>query len=214
MRLYLSSQYWGNQPQRLFDLVGSNTKNVGIITNSGDLFPEEGTLERVSRDVAFLKDNGYTAERLDLREYFGSKDALNAKIKEFGLVWATGGNTFLLRRAMAQSGFDEIIASMLKDDRIVYGGFSAGACVAGSTLKGLEIVDDANSVAEGYSSEVIWEGMSLVNKAIVPHYQSDHLESSGMDEVVKSHEASGIDYLTLSDGEVMIVDGSDTKVLK
>lgn len=67
----------------------------------------------------------------------------------------------------------KIIASMLKEDEIVYGGFSAGACVAGSTLKGLEIVDDVNSVVEGYSSEIIWEGMSLVSTAIVPHYQSD-----------------------------------------
>ena len=214
MRLYLSSQYWGNEPQRLFDLVGSNTKKVGIITNSGDLFPEEGTLERVSSNVAFLNEHGYSAERLDLRDYFGRQEDLEAKLKEFGLVWAVGGNTFLLRRAMKQSGFDEIIANMLKKDEIVYGGFSAGACVAGSTLEGLDIVDDANSVVEGYSPEIIWEGMSLVSKAIVPHYRSDHPESRGMDEVVKSHKASGVDYLTLSDGEVMIVDGSDTKVLK
>ena len=214
MRLYLSSQYWGNQPQRLFELVGSNTKNVGIITNSTDIFPEAGTLERVSRDVAFLKGHGFDAERLDLRDYFGRKESLEAKLKEFGLVWAVGGNTFLLRRAMRQSGFDEIIASMLKEDEIVYGGFSAGACVAGSTLKGLEIVDDVNSVVEGYSSEIIWEGMSLVSTAIVPHYQSDHPESSGMDEVVINHKTSGVDYITLGDGEVMIVDGSDTKVLK
>lgn len=35
-----------------------------------------------------------------------------------------------------------------------------------------------------------------------------------MDEVVINHKTSGVDYITLGDGEVMIVDGSDTKVLK
>lgn len=36
-----------------------------------------------------------------------AEESLEAKLKEFGLVWAVGGNTFLLRRAMRQSGFDE-----------------------------------------------------------------------------------------------------------
>ena len=40
-------------------------------------------------------------------------------------IEVTGGNTFVLRRAMKASGFDDLITRMLDGDEIVYGGFGS-----------------------------------------------------------------------------------------
>ena len=52
------------------------------------------------------------------------------------LIWVNGGNVFLLRRAMQQSGLDNVIIERKSDDGFVYSGYSAGACVVGPTLRG------------------------------------------------------------------------------
>lgn len=218
MRLYLSSYLWGNRPEELFKLidVGSSSKKIGIITNSADLFPAVGVRQRLEDDIDFLKTQGFEAEQLDLRDYFkASATALEEKIRSFGLVWAKGANAFVLRRAMHQSGFDEVIVRLLKEDIIVYGGYSAGACVMGSRLRGLELVDDAKSVPEGYDEVPIWEGLGVLDYAIAPHYKSVHPESELIDKVIEFWDKKKQPYLALSDGEALIIDGdgSDEKVV-
>ena len=212
MRLYLSSQYWGDHPERLFELI-DDTKKVGIVTNSTDLFPEEGTLLRLENDIEYLKEKGFAAERLDLRNYFEKSEQLEEKLSELGLVWVIGGNTFVLRRAMQQSGFDMLIKEMLENNHIVYGGFSAGSCVAGHTLRGIDIVDDIQSIPEGYKADVIWDGLNLIPFAIAPHYQSDHAESPGIDKSVEYFKMNNIPHKALRDGEVYIVNGDKSEIL-
>jgi len=116
-----------------------------------------------------------------------------------------GGNVFLLRRAMEQSSFDKLIIDMLKDNSIVYGGFSAGSCVTGKTLHGIELVDNPNDVTEGYNSEIIWDGLGLIDFSIVPHYKSDHKESTEVEKVVDYYNAHNMPYKTLSDGDAIVI---------
>jgi peptidase E len=65
---------------------------------------------------------------------------------------------------MHKSGFSDIIIRFL-DNGMVYGGESAGAVVAGSTLKGVDQVDDPKE-APG----VVWEGLGLMDKGIIPNW--------------------------------------------
>ena len=67
---------------------------------------------------------------------------------------------------MRTSGFDEVIGDLV-DGGLVYGGDSAGALVAGRTLKGVEIADDAS-----VDPDPIWEGLGLVDDFILPHVNS------------------------------------------
>ena len=92
--------------------------------------------------AAELASLGISAEPLDLRHYFGRPEALRTHLSQFDLVWVTGGNAFVLRRAMQLSGFDDIIVDLLDADAIVYGGFSAGAVVAAPSLEGIQLIDD------------------------------------------------------------------------
>lgn len=158
-----------------------------------------GYLKRFQEDLLAL---GITSEELDLRNYFGKKNELQTRLKKFGLLWASGGNTFILRSAMKESGFDQLLPEILKDNTIVYGGFSAGACVVCPTLRGIELADDPNEIPPGYPTTIVWDGIGLVDFHIVPHFQATYGE---IDEVTSYYEKNKIVYYVLRDGEVIIV---------
>jgi dipeptidase E len=151
-----------------------------------------------------LASLGLVTEEVDLRRYFGAGEALRAKLGEFDLVWVMGGNAFVLRRAMKQSGFDDVIIGMLERDEIVYGGFSAGAVVAAPTLRGIELIDDPGEVPPGYDPEVVWDGLGLIDYSIVPHFRSPHPESAAAERAVRHMTGRGMRYRALRDGEVIV----------
>lgn len=206
MRLYLSSYRLGDRAGSLLALLGSG-KRTAIIANALDSISP--TARAIYRDEvhdphAELGDLGLATEELDLRRYFGQPDALRDKLKGLDLVWVTGGNAFVLRRAMKQSGFDDVIVDMLERDDIVYGGFSAGAVVAAPTLRGIELMDDPAEVPAGYETEPTWEGLGLIDFSIVPHFRSPHPESAAAERAVRHMCSRGMRYRALRDGEVIV----------
>lgn len=181
--------------------------NIAIIANAGDYRDDPSRRkEWVSQQSQEFASLGYEAEELDLRDYFSPNDQrLREKLSSYAMVWLTGGNVFLLRKAMKQSGFDKIITQMVRSNEIVYGGFSAGACVAAPTLHGIDKCDDPNITAKQYDSGVIWEGLGFIPYSIVPHFESNHPESHLMTDVIAELEKESLPYRTLHDGEVIIV---------
>jgi len=204
MKLYLSSYNLGDNPEKLVELSSPN-KRVAVITNASDLKTVEERKEKVEEEFDHLIETGLLPEELDLRKYFGKQKELEKKLNQFKVVWVKGGNTFVLRRAMAQSGFDTLIKTKINDSDFVYAGYSAGSCVATPTLHGLEIVDDPITVPTGYNPEIIWAGLGFVDYSIAPHYKSNHPESAMVDETVKYFVEHKMPHKTLRDGEVIIV---------
>ena len=206
MRLYLSSYRIGDRAGSLLALLGSG-KRTAIVSNALDNI--SSTARAIYRDEVYdphleLRALGLNTEELDLRRYFGAPDALAAKLGEFDLVWVTGGNAFVLRRAMKQSGFDDVMTGMLERDEIVYGGFSAGAVVAAPTLRGIELMDDPDEVPPGYAPEPSWDGLGLIDYSIVPHFRSPHTESAAAERAVRHMMGRGMRYRALRDGEVIV----------
>ena len=105
---------------------------------------------------------------------------------------------------MRQSGFDEYIVERKGNDSLVYGGFSAGACVAAPTLRGIHLVDVPEASAEGYANGVIWNGLGLIPYSIAPHFKSDDSESARVDAVVQYFVANNMPFVALRNGEVVI----------
>lgn len=214
MRLFLSSQDFGNYPEVLVKMVGSN-KKVAFIANAQDDQPEyrDSTLAGKLNEFKAL---GLEPENLDLCAYFGKPAELKKKLEGYGLVWARGGNSFILRRAMAASGFDKIIKEKLDKDELAYGGSSAGSCVAAKTLRGVDIGDRAQpeAVPENYpNKETIWEGLGLVDFVVVPHCDSDWFAESAKASIEKLKQLK-LNYKALNDGQVVTVDGDKTEFLK
>ena len=207
MRLYLSSFRMGDAFESLLAMIGPKAK-VAVISNAVDFIPlaaREAYVRTVFDPVAVFTDQGLEAFDLDLRGYFARTAALDTVLADVSLVWAVGGNSFLLRRAFAQSGLDQILHRRLADDSLVYGGWSAGAVVAGSTLRGIELMDGPHVVVDGYDPEPIWAGLGLVDYAIIPHFESDHPESADAARCAAHCSENGIPHRTLRDGEVILV---------
>jgi dipeptidase E len=211
MRLYLSSFKIGNHPEKLVELVGTG-KNAVLVLNAQDYKPESRNKYLLS-ETKTLTDLSFNVEELDLRQYFGKEKELEEFLRKKDLVWINGGNTFLLRRAMKQSGFDNVITKLVKEDAIVYAGFSAACCVLHKDLHGLEITDNPNTVTEGYNSEIIWEGLGLIDFSVAVHYESDHHETEMTNQEIKYYKKNNVSYKTLRDGEVIIINDDNLKIV-
>jgi len=212
MKLYLSSYGIGYNPAALQSLVGSN-KHAAVVCNAQDLASKAERDERVSRGFDEMKNLGFTPTELDLRDYFDNSEPLANELRRYGLVWIRGGNSFVLRRAMKQSGFDVAIKPIVEHEEIVYAGFSAGSCVAAMDLHGIELVDDPDSVPAHYDKKIIWEGLGFIDKAVAPHYHSDHPESKMVEQSVEYFETQHIDYIAIHDGEAILVDRQGLRVV-
>jgi dipeptidase E len=77
----------------------------------------------------------------------------------------------------------------------------------GSTLKGLELVDSIDLKVYNEDPEIVWEGLSILDYCLAPHYKSDHLESEDIDKLVDYYIQDKILFKALRDGEVEIIDG-------
>jgi dipeptidase E len=212
MRLYLSSFGLGNQPEALTALLRGKTR-AAVVLNAKDASSPEGRQASLDRELDALTGLGLQATELDLRDFFHRKGELRETFEGFDLVWVRGGNTFVLRRAFKLSGADEILPDMLRDDALVYGGFSAAVAVLTPTLRGLEIVDGPDVVPAGYPVEPVWDGLGLLPYAVAPHYRSDHPESEAVDRLVQHYIDHHILFRAIRDGEAIVVDGAREEVI-
>lgn len=212
MRLYLSSYRVGDRAGALLALAGPGGR-AAIVANALDQVPAD--LRRAHREEVYdpareLASLGFFASELDLRDFFGQKEALSKELLGYDLVWVIGGNAFTLRRAMRQSGFDAVISAMLDRDEIVYGGFSAGAVVAGPSLDGFEIMDDPGELPPGYINEPVRDGLNLIDFAIIPHYRSPHPEAAAAERCARHFAANRRPFRALRDGEAIVWTGTRT----
>ncbi len=206
MKLYLSSYRLGDQPKALISLVGRN-KRAAVVANALDIMGNPNRRsDWVQREIDDLTNLGFMPEEVDLRDFWGKPEELAQKLSEFGMVWVTGGNTFVLRRAYKASGMDEWLIGQKDNPEFVYAGYSAGVCVLSPSLKGLETVDPPNDVPDGYPQGVIWEGLGLIDFAFAPHYRSNHPESEAVEDEVAYYEERGIKFRALHDGEAIVID--------
>jgi dipeptidase E len=194
----------GDRFDELGAFLGQGAKTA-VIHNALDYIdPETRARHDGFSATGFLRDWGLDAIDLDLRNFFGTTQNLAAVLADVRLIWAVGGNSFLLRRAMRQSGLDALITRRLVDGSLTYGGWSAGACVAGSSLRGIDLMDDPPITPAGYDPPIIWEGMGLVDFIIVPHFESEHPEAPAAAAAVEWLERAGLPFRAIRDGEVIV----------
>jgi dipeptidase E len=213
MRLYLSSFGIGHHPEALISLLRGGTR-AAVILNAKDGSSPDGRRASLEREVASLSALRLRPEELDLRDFFGQPDALRETLRGFDLVWVRGGNTFVLRRAFHQSGMDGVLPELLREDALVYGGFSAAVAVLAPSLKGIDLVDDPSLVPDGYAPPVVWDGLGLIPYAVAPHYRSDHPESESVERLVQYFIDHHLLFRALRDGEAIVVNGVEEHVLR
>jgi dipeptidase E len=195
----------GDRFDELVAFAGSGAR-VAVVSNALDGIPADLRGQYQGFDArAHFNDHGLDAFDIDLRDYFDASQKLTGVLSDVRLIWAVGGNAFLLRRAMRQSGLDDLIVKRVGDGSLIYGGWSAGACVAGASLQGIDIMDDPPLAPAGYDPNIIWEGMGLVDFIIVPHYSSNHPEADLAAAAVKWLKHAALPFQAIRDGEVIVL---------
>jgi dipeptidase E len=210
MRLFLSSYRAGKYPGVLSRLFRNATK-VAVITNAKDYKTNKERRESVDEVLKFFESLNFEPVEIDLRMYFGSLEKLEKVLSQFTNIWVAGGNTFVLRKALNYSGADKYLISKVKDNKIAYGGESAGAILATPDFTGVEFGDDPNVVPNHYQKSIIHKGLKLIDYYIVPHYQS---EWTGAEDMIKALERKNLKYQRLTDDQAILIDGDKEEFLK
>lgn len=211
MKLFLSSYDLGAVPATLSALCPN--VRVGVIMNGLDAHPKR-RVARWEDQSSSLRDIGLQVSELDLRRYFHAPDKISDALDVLDMVWVNGGDPFILRRAMAQSGFDKQITKCVTSQQIVYGGFSAGALVATPTLKGLNPGDEPDILPAGYQQDLIWDGLGLVPFSLIAHHTMTGPGSVESRQVRDYFMSEKIAFQTLEDGEALIIDGDFASMRK
>lgn len=213
MKLFLASYKYGAHQSVAQELFGTCDR-IGVISNALDTPPYlELRSQKVEEAIHEWKKMGLNAEEIDLRDFVGKNSELEEYLTGFDGVWVRGGNCFELRLVMQESGFDKVINQRLQQGSIIYGGYSAGVCILGKTLRGLELCDDIDSVQSAHN-RLIWDGLGVIGDTIVPHYKSDHPESADIDRVIEYLDKNNIGYIALRDSQVLVVDGDRQEILQ
>jgi dipeptidase E len=202
MKLYLSSL--GIPNSRAFrSLMGSGSKKIGVISNAWDVYPSAKSGSYIQALFGNLEELGFIWSEIDLRAFLDDHARLRSRLDELDGVWVTGGNVFYLNWLFHKSGFNRLIKPLLESG-VVYGGESAGAVVACPTLSGAQFIDDTRE-----APEVIWEGLGLIDFAIVPHWGREkygHLLDRFHQEAARHAPVE-----LLKDDQAIIMDGSSLR---
>jgi dipeptidase E len=203
MRMYLSSFRTGAHGHRLLELTGGH-RRTALIPNAIDGLPSEARVAGLRRDLDDLGALGLDVALVDLRDPRSA-----AGLADYDVVWVRGGNVFVLRRALFDTGADATLVDLVRRGEVVYAGYSAGACVLAPDLTGLDRVDDPGAVASP-----IMTGLGLLDRPFVPHVRSPgHPETGACDAQSAAYTEAGQQHWALRDGEVLLVDGARTELL-
>lgn len=203
MKLYLSSIRIPvpEELSRLVDKPLATTK-VALIPNAQDYYAGRARDFKIHDLVRYMQDLGLHVDVVDLRNY-SDAEILKTKLLDYDLVWVMGGNTFVLRYEMKRSGFDQAIHELVDKD-IVYGGDSAGALVAGTSIAGIESADEP-----AFAEEIIKEGMHLVPFVIMPHVDNPEF-ADVMPVVAKLHK----NMIKLTDAQAVVFNGDTRSIVE
>lgn len=205
----------GDHLERLLAMVAEPRRMI-IVTNALDAIPIDAQISytrEIFDPVSYFSRAGFDPALIDLRMYFGRQRELRDILLRQNVVWALGGNSFLLRRAMRLSGFDDILPELF-EAQLVYAGWSAGACVAGDSLRAVAPMDEPEVSAPGYpSTALVWEGLGLVPFGIIPHWCSEHPEAEAAAKAVEQAQSSQIPFRALRDGEVLVCENGVIELL-
>jgi len=204
VKLFLSSIAISKEQGKDFvTLVGKQLKDISfaLIENAADPYAdtEKGFVYETRGKIKSL---GMQVQRINLSEFEDNAEGLYAKLKKFDVVWFGGGYTFYLRWIMRESGFDSIVSKLLNDG-VVYGGGSAGAIVAGPTIKKYDEEDELEKCPE-----VINEGLGLTKLIIVPHWGEDSIQSE-LEEIKSHYDKTDYTVLTLTNDQAAVIDGDN-----
>ena len=215
MRLFLASYRFGAHRARLLDLVGTPGR-IGVVAAAADAWPAAARASASTSEFTLLAEAGFDPVEVDLRAV--TPTTAEAALAGLPAVWVRGGNTFVLRHRLAISGVDHVLRERLRRDDLVYAGYSAGACVMGPSLTGVDAADPPDELAEITDDPVPQHGLGMIDDVLVPHWSTPAAPSAldpdgAARAMADACRAAGVRYRTLTDDQVFVRDGDDDRIL-
>lgn len=163
---------------------------------------------------ALEADLGVEIECVDCANDKQSAEDFEKPLSTAQCIWVTGGNTFFLWHHMRRRGLHTLVRRRVLDEGCLYVGQSAGAIIAGPTIRTAHWKGWDDPAAGGALEGVEWtdEAMQAVglvpDRAFFPHYvESEHaaLVASRAGEC-----GDGVEVVCLTDdGETAYVSGEE-----
>ncbi len=187
-------------------LVGKRAQDIKIvlIENATEPYPEGQSW--IDGNLIALKSFGFEVELVDLKKNKTQLVKLESILAASDVIWLGGGNAFYLRWILKDVGADKIITKLVKQGYVL-GGDSAGAIVAGPTLKYFDSADDPKD-APG----VVIDGLRLTDQVVVPHMDNEKFASviHGINDRLR---ADGYETVPINDGQALVINGDITKII-
>lgn len=210
VKLFLSSMAISSLHAKAFmNLVGKSRPEeikIALIENAADIYPDE--------QKAWMYDNrdaiaahGFQVDVVDLEAYRqGRETGLAKRLANSDVIWLGGGNTYYLRWILRETRTDAIITDLVQHGT-VYDGGSAGAIVAGPTLKYFETADDPHEAPEH-----LVDGLGLTDTVVVPHWSNGKF-GEVMEDIQTSLEQDNFKTCCITDDQALIIDGNSQRVI-
>ncbi|HYF62235.1 MAG TPA: Type 1 glutamine amidotransferase-like domain-containing protein [Herpetosiphonaceae bacterium] len=204
--LYSAAVMTDHQRTRLCRLVGKDPDALTIasIVNAVDVI--DGSDAWIGSSTASLPAHHAHITPVDLRRWGTNRAGLYEHLAGHDVIWVSGGNTYYLRWMMHQTGVDTIIRDLVAQG-VVYAGWSAGAIMAGPTLRFFEPVEDM-----GVVPQVFYDGLALTDAVPIPHMDLDEF-TAGMTEAQRHLTQAGFTTVPLNEDQTLVIDGDQKTVL-
>jgi dipeptidase E len=208
MKLFLYSSYLLSPEHRdaLHRLVGKPPEDIRFAAIENAVDAQDGATEWVQDSRNALAGNPAQIEVIDLRQWRGDRPGLRAKLAGKDVIWLCGGNTFYLRWILKETGADEIIRELVGSG-VVYAGWSAGAVVAGPTLRCFEAVEDLAVVPEA-----VFDGLDLTDIVVVPHMDLEEF-AAGMQRIEQQLRQEGFRTAPLVEAQALVVQPGEHQII-
>lgn len=194
------------QAAELAKLVGKPPTQIklALIENAADVEAEPKAW--LVRNREMILSHGFDVEIIDLNKYRRDSIGLMQTLRTKQVIWISGGNTFYIRWLLEATRADAIIKSLVSQG-VVYGGGSAGAVLAGPTLKYFEAADDPSK-----APEVHIDGLNLIDQVVVPHADNAAF-AQAVQAIDRSLHLAGYKTVLLKDTQALVVNGDQQQVV-
>lgn len=205
-RLFLASVA-ANIIEKLIEIIPKppNQTKVAFVPTAADPYDYKWFL---NDDLLKLKEKGFTVREVDIKNK--TKQELLNELKNIDIIFVAGGNTFYLLEKFRENGFDKLVKEFIQKG-VIYVGSSAGATLAGPTIEPVKVFDDPAQAPSLKS----FEGLSLVDFVILPHFNSDdEVNRPKYEKIINEYTKKRHKIIALTDNQAILAEGDHYKMVE
>ncbi len=128
-------------------------------------------------------------------------------LSSFEYIFVSGGTAYILSYWIDKTGSWGIIKDLILNNKIVYGGESAGAIYTYKEIDTYKELDHPERAPEKIDT-----GLGVVDFAPIPHWENEEFQG-GLRNIKQKFEQRGVKTYTLTDNQALFVEDSVIEVI-